>query len=81
MPITYRYRLFLVRDGGANKHHSIISKTRGVNMMLDVFKAFSRNEDVSGEVWAVTLFLDNLSAIHTNDVCSPSLLANCYSVQ
>ena len=47
-------------------------------MMLDVFKAFSRNEDVSDEVWAVTLFLDNLSAIHTNDVCSPSLLANCY---
>ena len=31
--------------------------------MLDVFKAFSRNEDVSDEVWAVTLFLDNLSAI------------------
>ena len=63
MPITYHYHLFLVRDGGANKHHSIITKTRGVNMMLDVFKAFSRNEDVADEVWAVTLFLDNLSVI------------------
>ena len=62
MPITYRYRLFLVRDGGANNHQSII---RGVNMKLDVFKAFSRNEEVSDEVWAVTLFLDNLSVIET----------------
>lgn len=34
-------------------------------MMLDVFKAFSRNEEVSDEVWAVTLFLDNLSVIET----------------